>query len=69
MQNQINCKVVAITGASSGIGRALAKELANNGFRVVLAARKTEQLEKSVEKIEAFGGKAVFFKNRCTEKA
>ena len=39
-------KVVVITGASSGIGYALAKEFASKGVRLSLGARRTELLEK-----------------------
>jgi NADP-dependent 3-hydroxy acid dehydrogenase YdfG len=42
-------KVIAITGASSGIGEATAKLLAQNGAKVVLGARRTDKLEKLVE--------------------
>jgi short-subunit dehydrogenase len=47
-----------ITGASSGIGRALALELARRGTRVVVAARRLERLEQLVEEIRARGGQA-----------
>jgi len=40
----INGKVVAITGASSGIGQATALELARRGAAVVLGARRTDRL-------------------------
>ncbi|MEP6930817.1 MAG: SDR family NAD(P)-dependent oxidoreductase, partial [Flavobacterium sp.] len=48
MQN-IKGKVVAITGASSGMGKAIAIELAKNGAKVVLGARRTEKLQQLVE--------------------
>lgn len=38
-------KSVIITGASSGIGKAIAHELASNGANVVLAARRSERLK------------------------
>jgi NADP-dependent 3-hydroxy acid dehydrogenase YdfG len=53
-------KVIAITGASSGIGEASAKLLAQNGAKVVLGARRTENLEKIVADIRSSGGTAEF---------
>ncbi|MBD2098576.1 SDR family oxidoreductase [Trichocoleus sp. FACHB-591] len=53
-------KVIAITGASSGIGEASAKLLAENGAKVVLGARRTEKLEKIAEEIRKQGGTAEF---------
>lgn len=53
-------KVISITGASSGIGEASAKLLAQNGAKVVLGARRTEKLEKIVEDIRLSGGIAEF---------
>ena len=55
----IEGKVVAITGASSGIGRATAKLLADRGAFVVLGARREEALAAIVDEITAAGGKAV----------
>ncbi|MEO7215696.1 SDR family oxidoreductase [Mucilaginibacter sp.] len=57
MQN-IKGKVVAVTGASIGMGKAIAIELAKNGAKVVLGARRTEQLQQIVEEIKSTGGKA-----------
>jgi len=51
-------KVIVITGASSGIGEATAKLLAQNGAKVVLGARRIDKLEKLVKEIHASGGTA-----------
>ncbi|GAA3972389.1 SDR family oxidoreductase [Pedobacter ginsengiterrae] len=59
MQN-IKGKVVAITGASSGMGKAIAMELAKNGAKVVLGARREAQLSALVEEIKSEGGEATF---------
>jgi len=61
MQN-IKGKVVVITGASSGMGKAIAIELAKNGAKVVLGARRTERLQQIVEEIKSKGGEAAFAK-------
>ncbi|MBM7566420.1 SDR family oxidoreductase [Paenibacillus sacheonensis] len=58
MEN-VQHKVVIITGASSGIGEATAKLLARNGAKVVLAARREERLHAIVNDILAAGGEAV----------
>jgi short-subunit dehydrogenase len=47
-----------ITGASSGIGRALAERLARKGTHVVVAARRQAELDTLVESIERAGGSA-----------
>jgi len=52
-------KVVLITGASSGIGRALGIELAKKGASVGLLARRREVLAEVVKEIEARGGRAL----------
>ncbi|GAB2516248.1 SDR family oxidoreductase [Nocardia heshunensis] len=54
----IRGKVVAITGASSGIGEATARHLADLGAVVVLGARRTDRLDRLVTEIEAAGGQA-----------
>jgi NADP-dependent 3-hydroxy acid dehydrogenase YdfG len=56
----IENKVVAITGASSGIGEATARHLAQRGAKLVLGARRTDRLEKLAEQIVAAGGEAVY---------
>lgn len=52
-------KVVAITGASSGIGAAIAEHLAQRGAAVVLGARREDRLAEVVARIEAAGGVAL----------
>jgi short-subunit dehydrogenase len=54
-----NEKVVLVTGASSGIGRALAVELGRRGARVGLTARRAEELLKVAEEVERAGGRAL----------
>jgi NADP-dependent 3-hydroxy acid dehydrogenase YdfG len=52
-------KVAIVTGASSGIGEATARELAAAGAKVVLAARRMDRLERAANEINAAGGTAV----------
>ncbi len=58
--SNIQGKVVIITGASSGIGEAAAKELASKGAKLVLAARREDRLKKLQDEIEQSGGEAVY---------
>lgn len=62
----IRGKVVAITGASSGIGEATALLLAERGARLVLGARRTERLAELVARIERAGGEAVQLRTDVT---
>jgi NADP-dependent 3-hydroxy acid dehydrogenase YdfG len=55
----IDGKVIAITGASSGIGEATANLLADRGAAVVLGARRLERLDVVAAGIRARGGRAV----------
>src|ERR1700744_3858476 len=58
MTNGIAGKVVAITGASSGIGAATAELLAGQGATVVLGARRSGRLEALADRLTAAGGEA-----------
>jgi NADP-dependent 3-hydroxy acid dehydrogenase YdfG len=55
----ISGKVVAITGASSGIGEATARLLAERGAMVALGARRTDRLDQIVASIVGAGGRAI----------
>lgn len=56
--NPLENKVIAITGASSGIGAATAHRLAAAGAAVVLGARRTDRLESLATQIRDAGGRA-----------
>ncbi|MEV7342835.1 SDR family oxidoreductase [Streptomyces sp. NPDC093544] len=64
----IEGKVVAITGASGGIGEATALLLAERGARLVLGARRSERLEELVARIEKAGGEAVQIRTDVTRR-
>jgi len=51
-------KIALVTGASRGIGEAIAGTLADYGAHVILTSRKIEGLQKAADKIKAAGGKA-----------
>jgi short-subunit dehydrogenase len=61
MKTDLRNKSVLITGASSGIGAATAKEFAKAGSIVLLVARNEEKLKKLVEEISQSGGKTEYF--------
>lgn len=68
MGNNIEGKVVIITGASSGIGEAVAKHLTALGAKVSLGARRKEKLDQIVQDIEQTGGSARAFITDVTKK-
>lgn len=58
MATQLNDQVVVITGASQGIGRETALQMARRGASLVLAARNEEALTQLVQQVERIGGQA-----------
>ena len=59
MTGKLAGKVVLITGASAGIGRASALALAQEGANMVLTARRQERLEELESAVQKAGGKAI----------
>src|SRR5436305_2923621 len=66
---EIHGGVAVITGASSGIGEATARELARRGAAVVLAARRAERIQGLAEEIVRQGGRALAVPTDMTERA
>src|SRR5215217_9155775 len=62
-------RVVVITGASTGLGRASAIELARVGARVVLAGRRSETLEDTAQKCREVGGEGIPIVADVTDEA
>ena len=66
--SRLDSKVVAITGASSGIGAATALELAARGAAVVLGARRADRLDSIAARIRAEGGRAEMLEVDVTKR-
>jgi NADP-dependent 3-hydroxy acid dehydrogenase YdfG len=67
MENNIKDKVVIITGASSGMGEAAARHLAQLGAVVVLGARRADRIEKLAKDIQQTGAQALAVKVDVTD--
>ncbi|MEL6788467.1 MAG: SDR family oxidoreductase [Cyanobacteria bacterium J06607_15] len=67
--SEIENKVVIITGASSGLGEAAARRLAQQGAKLMLAARREERLQELVEEIGKAGGTAKYQITDVTDRA
>jgi NAD(P)-dependent dehydrogenase (short-subunit alcohol dehydrogenase family) len=61
-------KVALVTGASRGLGKAVAIALARADARLILVSRDRPSLEKTVEAIKSEGGQATFFQTDVTEE-
>lgn len=59
MENANRGKVVVVTGASAGVGRAVVAEFARQGAHIGLIARGRERLEATKREVEELGGKAL----------
>jgi NADP-dependent 3-hydroxy acid dehydrogenase YdfG len=68
MEN-VQGKVIVITGASSGIGAATARLLAVHGAKVVLGARRLDRLEALASAITAAGGEAAYARTDVSQRA
>jgi NADP-dependent 3-hydroxy acid dehydrogenase YdfG len=68
VSNNIEGKVVVITGASSGLGEAAARLLCAEGARVVLGARRIERLQALADDLTANGGKALALETDVTDR-
>lgn len=68
MEQNIEGKVVVITGASSGLGEASARLLSRQGARVVLGARRVDRLQALVEDITRQGGQALALATDVTDR-
>src|SRR2546421_3543571 len=68
MSNNIEGKIVVITGASSGLGEAAARLLSAQGASVVLGARRADRLESLAGELNRNGGKAVAVATDVTQR-
>ena len=68
MDKQLGGKVAVITGASRGIGRAIAVALAGQGASLVLAARDREALDETAKNVAKAGGEAMVVPVEMTDE-
>jgi len=66
---QLDGQVAVVTGGGTGIGEGIAKVYAAAGAKVVVGARRTEQIERVVAEITAAGGQALAVQTDVTDRA
>jgi 3-oxoacyl-[acyl-carrier protein] reductase len=69
MSDSLNNKTAIVTGASRGIGKAIALSLAKAGVKVVLAARHQDDLEVAKKEILKNGGQCIAVQTNVAEEA
>jgi NADP-dependent 3-hydroxy acid dehydrogenase YdfG len=69
MSDNIQGKIVVITGASSGLGEATARRLSAEGATVVLGARRADRIEALAAELKARNGEALALATDVTESA
>jgi len=69
MAGRLESKVVVVTGGSSGIGRAVAERVADEGAAVVIGARREDVGERAAEAIRDKGGQALYVATDVTVEA
>ncbi|MBW8701682.1 putative oxidoreductase [Streptomyces sp. MBT84] len=62
-------RIAVVTGASSGIGAATARQLAEAGYRVVLTARRKDRIEALAEELTAAGHSVTAYPLDVTDRA
>jgi NADP-dependent 3-hydroxy acid dehydrogenase YdfG len=67
MNDNIQGKVIVITGASSGLGEATARMLSQQGATLVLGARRLERIQALADDLNANGGRALALKTDVTQ--
>ena len=69
MTSTLSGTVAVVTGASSGIGAATARRLADHGARVALVARRRDRLQALAAEIEQAGGTALVVEADITDRS
>jgi NADP-dependent 3-hydroxy acid dehydrogenase YdfG len=65
----VKAKVVVVTGASAGVGRATVRQFARRGARLGLIARGRERLEATADEVERLGGQAFVLPGDVSDSA